>query len=1163
MESQSKITRTKLVENSRQKFYENLNQHYKDNKDAPSIQAPLTQSIQNLNKKPPTNQRLPSATKKPVTKETNPKTDTFKRQDSQTETMKSQAAKSAVEKKAPRPQSTTKNSRAARADSNSSRQLNKDLAGFSQNSSKRDLKQEGQAKENLTNNKLNVNMNTNQDQKKTAPSFSTKMPYSNIAANKDGDLSASISINNATQITKKSTGFREQLIEQIKENIGNPKKLQELQQRNTHLKVDFQQLIHQAKVQILKDNKTKAAVSTVDEEIAKRIENSRKLLARLRAVKPSPPYANSILQSAINNKSRIIEAHLSTMNDDIKKYQINQLDEEHARSAVFYAAFYGSVEAIELLAASDANLNLTDKYHRTPLHYAAMNDNKKIIEAVFMGFKQQGKPIKIHGQVDEDSNSPTKSVPKATFTPFKGLHDKMDEERKKAENLKQLQKQWEEEENKMGDDFEDEDNGGFEIEDDQQDQFKESFKVQIESPAQGKTGNMMNGLGNFFTQKAVLDVQDEKKDTMYEEMNKIDKLYIPQSELKKKTPKKNDQPSEEDEFIGVPQVSLNGIINFRDLNGRTALHVAVAFNNKNAVETLLFLNANPLIEDKFGQRPVEFALDDAIRDLLQNKMIRATNPVLVPTLKIKPLRGNPNQNLSIKPRKMSQVSSQSMQSSVMRKDKNQATLQQFPLEIKDLRVVLKEKVIISKIGIENDNYLQHAIKNKGFEACLYLLQEIGGFEFSYKNSVGNTVLHLAIKTNQYQYVKMLFVKQVEDMQKHLQSNRPDDLYGLINEQALRLLDKINNKGMTPLLMAVDQGNFEIFRLLLEIYYYNDSISKPEQKLLPKIINLKDDKSDTCLLKAVKSKQTEMIYSLLQLGNSIINYEVLLETDSVKRNILHYATINANKDMIKILVKLDSDRMEMRLANDSKKKTPQNYDQSSSMTECFNTIWDYAKEGNLRKLKLSIDSGKFEVNEQTPWRKDTPLHVAVRVQQLEVIKCLIYDYDADINIQNNLGKSPIQMANALKDEPTQIAITGLLNKLHTSTKVIKNLQARREKEEDRLRQIEEINRLRRLLNDKIQERGLDLARVFKMFDKNGDEVFSPMEFELAFVALDIDISKADLRRFISLTDTNKDGRVDFKEFYAMLNKESQVNDLDNIGKESEVDFDASIEEIEDN
>ena len=38
---------------------------------------------------------------------------------------------------------------------------------------------------------------------------------------------------------------------------------------------------------------------------------------------------------------------------------------------------------------------------------------------------------------------------------------------------------------------------------------------------------------------------------------------------------------------------LNNIVNFRDVRGRTALHVAVAFNQRTAVETLLFLGANP------------------------------------------------------------------------------------------------------------------------------------------------------------------------------------------------------------------------------------------------------------------------------------------------------------------------------------------------------------------------------------------------------------------------------------------------------------------------------------------------------------------------------------------------------------------------------------------
>ena len=58
-------------------------------------------------------------------------------------------------------------------------------------------------------------------------------------------------------------------------------------------------------------------------------------------------------------------------------------------------------------------------------------------------------------------------------------------------------------------------------------------------------------------------------------------------------------------------------------------------------------------------------------------------------------------------------------------------------------------------------------------------------------------------------------------------------------------------------------------------------------------------------------------------------------------------------------------------------------------------------------------------------------------------------------------------------------------------------------------------------------------MFRRFDKNGDGMFSPLEFECAFTVLEIGFAKADLRRFISLTDTNKDGRIDTNEFHAML------------------------------
>lgn len=63
-----------------------------------------------------------------------------------------------------------------------------------------------------------------------------------------------------------------------------------------------------------------------------------------------------------------------------------------------------------------------------------------------------------------------------------------------------------------------------------------------------------------------------------------------------------DHLTEDDLYVGVPQVSMQStsIINFRDLRGRTPLHIAVALGNRPACESLLFLGANPLLEDIFG-----------------------------------------------------------------------------------------------------------------------------------------------------------------------------------------------------------------------------------------------------------------------------------------------------------------------------------------------------------------------------------------------------------------------------------------------------------------------------------------------------------------------------------------------------------------------------------
>lgn len=100
-----------------------------------------------------------------------------------------------------------------------------------------------------------------------------------------------------------------------------------------------------------------------------------------------------------------------------------------------------------------------------------------------------------------------------------------------------------------------------------------------------------------------------------------------------------------------------------------------------------------------------------------------------------------------------------------------------------------------------------------------------------------------------------------------------------------------------------------------------------------------------------------------------------------------------------------------------------------------------------------------------------------------------------------------------------------------------------------------------MRERIADRGIDIETFFRKFDKNGDGVFSPLEFECAFTALDIDIKKDDLRRFIKLTDSNKDGRVDFNEFYNVLNApDEDVFRQSALGTEDDVDFEASFEKF---
>jgi ankyrin repeat protein len=60
-------------------------------------------------------------------------------------------------------------------------------------------------------------------------------------------------------------------------------------------------------------------------------------------------------------------------------------------------------------------------------------------------------------------------------------------------------------------------------------------------------------------------------------------------------------------------------MNLRDTKGRTPLHMAIAFNNKDTVEALLNLGASPSLADQYGQRPIDICYNDSLKGLLEVK----------------------------------------------------------------------------------------------------------------------------------------------------------------------------------------------------------------------------------------------------------------------------------------------------------------------------------------------------------------------------------------------------------------------------------------------------------------------------------------------------------------------------------------------------------------
>ena len=83
--------------------------------------------------------------------------------------------------------------------------------------------------------------------------------------------------------------------------------------------------------------------------------------------------------------------------------------------------------------------------------------------------------------------------------------------------------------------------------------------------------------------------------------------------------------------------------------------------------------------------------------------------------------------------------------------------------------------------------------------------------------------------------------------------------------------------------------------------------------------------------------------------------------------------------------------------------------------------------------------------------------------------LVYDFQADVKAVNGKGLTPFDYSRKfVPDEATRMTITALLEKTSKSTKVIKNLEAKKAAEQKKQDEGTEALKLRRRLKAAIKE-----------------------------------------------------------------------------------------------
>ena len=154
-------------------------------------------------------------------------------------------------------------------------------------------------------------------------------------------------------------------------------------------------------------------------------------------------------------------------------------------------------------------------------------------------------------------------------------------------------------------------------------------------------------------------------------------------------------------------------------------------------------------------------------------------------------------------------------------------------------------------------------------------------------------------------------------------------------------------------------------------------------------------------------------------NEITCFEVLLNQGSEiytccrhLNNILHYAVLNKNKQMIQMIVFADAESDRLLGERNYRNQTPYMLDFHGDYQNIFNHIWSAASQQSQAAndhLSYILESNIYNANQKTLVGKNTALHFAVLNENLKAIEILCNQIDIKITERNIMGQTPMDIA----------------------------------------------------------------------------------------------------------------------------------------------------------